>query len=125
MRVNRLPKAARLSGKKEIDLLFKSGKGKTFFPLKVLSLPKLHEVPDSRFEVLFTVSAKKYPKAVTRNRIKRLMREAFRLEQEPLLQIPPILIAYIYIAPEVMPLAAIRIKMQESIRTLVKAHANA
>lgn len=125
MRVKRLPKALRLSGKKEIDLLFKSGKGKTFFPIKVLSLLKSQELQDQHFAVLFTVSAKKYPRAVTRNRIKRLMREAFRLEQEPLRQIPPILIAYIYIAPEVMPFAAIRTKMQESIRTLVKAHANA
>jgi len=125
MRVNRLPKAVRLSAKKEIDLLFKTGKGKTLFPLKFVSLLKSQELDRSQYQALFTVSSKKYPKAVTRNRIKRLMREAFRLEQEPLRQIPPILIAYIYIAPEVLPLATIRTKMQESIRTLVKTHANA
>ena len=51
------------------------------------------------------------------------MREAFRLEQQLLANCTPVHIAYIYIAPEQLPLKEIRSKMMESMRLLAKIHA--
>lgn len=51
------------------------------------------------------------------------MREAFRLEQLPLRSVPALHIAYIYIASEILPFAAVREKMAESIRWLIRVNA--
>lgn len=72
---------------------------------------------------MFSVSARKFPRAVDRNRIKRIMREAFRLEQIPLRSAPALHIAYIYIASEILPFTAVREKMAESIRWLIRVNA--
>lgn len=61
-----------LKSKKEIEILF--GKGKSVSNGN--SLLKFIESESTQF--LFAVSAKKFPRAVDRNRIKRLMREVVR-----------------------------------------------
>ncbi len=43
------------------------------------------EISHSRLQAAFSVSSKNFKKAVQRNRIKRLMREAWRLQKAPLL----------------------------------------
>lgn len=120
MSAHSLPKARRLTGKKSIEIIFRSGKGRSCFPLKVLRTLTNSE---SSFRVMFSVSARRFPRAVDRNRIKRMMREAFRLEQDPLHSAPAQHIAYIYIASEILPFTAVREKMAESIRWLIRGNA--
>lgn len=120
MSVHSLPKASRLAGKKPVDRLFRSGKSKSLFPFKLLYADAGE---DKASRVMFSVSARRFRRAVDRNRIKRLMRESFRLEQIPLRSAPALHIAYIYIAAEILPFAAVRGKMAESIRWLTRVNA--
>jgi len=73
-------KEERLSRKKLIDELFDSGSSFYLSPLKVLILEKDFE-SNSPAQVLITVSSKTFSKAVDRNKIKRLIRESYRLNK--------------------------------------------
>ncbi len=76
----KLPRKSILKRKQLIDALFQSGRSIAAYPLRLVYLPMSYP-EDSRFLVTFSVPKKKIKKAVHRNRIKRLMRESFRLQQ--------------------------------------------
>ncbi len=75
-------KEEKLKSRKLIQLLFKQGITFSKFPFRILYF--LPEQNISPLQCGFTVSAKQFKKAVERNRIKRLMREAYRLQKEEL-----------------------------------------
>jgi ribonuclease P protein component len=86
-RANALPRREIARGKTGISLLFNQGRRlKGNFLLIIFSCFRQGEssgrIP---VKVLFTVGKKLVPRAVDRNRIKRLMREAYRLEKSSLL----------------------------------------
>lgn len=54
-------------------------------PLRIALVHTSITESNSGFKVLFTAPKRKYPKAHDRNRIKRLMREAYRLNKPALL----------------------------------------
>lgn len=83
-----LSRDERLRSPKDIDLLFAQGKRLAKYPILMVFLPVQNpEYPPIR--VLFSVSKKKFRKAVDRNRIKRLMREAFRLQKAKWISLLP------------------------------------
>lgn len=64
-----------------IDLVFKQGKHFSVFPFRVIWLQdNKHET----LQVAVGVSSRNFKRAVDRNRIKRLMREAYRLQKASL-----------------------------------------
>ncbi len=73
------PKRLRLKNFKIIKQLFTSGESEFQFPFKVLFL-RVQEPLDSAQspEILISVSKRNFKRAVHRNRIKRLTREAYR-----------------------------------------------
>jgi len=74
-----LSKNERLKSKKSIDRLFEEGKFIGRFPVKMAYI--VQELPEGEKPSLFSVSVpkKNFKRAVDRNRIKRLFREAYRL----------------------------------------------
>jgi ribonuclease P protein component len=72
----------RLKSRKVIQQLFKEGKSFSHFPFRIIYL----ETENYSFplQVGFSVSKRHFKKAVDRNRIKRLMRECYRLQKNRL-----------------------------------------
>jgi ribonuclease P protein component len=77
-----LGKHERLKSRKRIEQLFKSGKGFTSGPFRVYYAMESSQSPMLQFGV--GVSSKNFKKSVDRNRIKRLTREAYRLQKNVL-----------------------------------------
>lgn len=73
-----LPKAEKLTSKNEIALLFKAGQS-FFAPPFQIKFIAVRENIHTTIHVAFAVSKRKLPLAISRNRMKRLMREAYRL----------------------------------------------
>src|ERR1700712_3819701 len=80
-------KEERLCNKKLIDQLYHNGSSFLCYPFKVswLMATDLQPFPA---QVLFSVSKKRYKKAVDRNLIKRRIREAYRLHKQQCLYTP-------------------------------------
>jgi ribonuclease P protein component len=78
------PKTERLKSRKQIDHLFAGKKGFAVFPIRVMYQFLPAEAADSGLQVGVTASKRSFKKAVERNRIKRLLREAYRLQKEDL-----------------------------------------
>ena len=76
-------KKERLKSRKKIEMLFESGQRFTIAPFLVYYL--LHnEVKLPTLQVGVSASKKNFKKAVDRNRIKRIIREAYRLQNQAL-----------------------------------------
>ncbi|MCK0189722.1 ribonuclease P protein component [Arenibacter sp. F20364] len=76
----RFPKKEKLKSKKLIEQLFAEGIGITSYPIKLVYLKTRHE-DDSKCKVGVTASKRNFKSAVKRNRIKRLLRESYRLNK--------------------------------------------
>ena len=83
-----LSKSQRLKSKKRIEQLFTDGHSARFYPIRVvfLSQPDLDE-----HQAGFSVSKRNFKRAVDRMKIKRLMREAYRLQRDTQLTSSPTL----------------------------------
>ena len=69
------PKSEKLKSKKAINLLFTEGNTVTKYPIKLFYLP----VENShKSKAAFSIQKNNFKKAVTRNRIKRQLKEAYR-----------------------------------------------
>ncbi|MAB40465.1 MAG: ribonuclease P protein component [Aequorivita sp.] len=74
----KFPKSQKLKSSKTIENLFLEGKTHSKFPIKVFFLPK--ENLESNLAA-FAVPKRNFKSAVDRNRVKRQLREAYRLNK--------------------------------------------
>lgn len=83
-----LGKNKRLKSRKAIDLLFKDGKSFNIFPFRIIYQfsPVDTNTKTENLQAGFSATKRNFKKAVHRNRIKRLMREAYRLQKNELEQ---------------------------------------
>lgn len=86
--MNTFPKREHLCSQKLLDELFSNGHRAMVFPYSIhwMLLPA-DALPDNvRAQVLIATSKRKFRHAVDRNRVKRLMRECYRLHKAPIFQ---------------------------------------
>jgi ribonuclease P protein component len=81
-----LSRYERLKSRKQIDLLFSQGTHLNIFPLRV-SYISGKEARDEPLQFGVGVSGRWFKKAVDRNRVKRLVRESWRVQKNGLKQI--------------------------------------
>lgn len=77
-------KHEKLKSKKLIEQLFAEGKAVSAFPLRLVYLPTTFDNPNIKVKTGVSVSKRNFKTAVARNRIKRLLREAYRLHKPEL-----------------------------------------
>lgn len=111
-----LPKKERLSSKKIIEELFKKGSSSFLYPIKLIYLTKEEDAAPQEFpQVLFSVSKKKFRKAVDRNKVKRRLREAYRLHKHDFFKSfdhnNPQYLAVIYVAKDILSFQEIERKL--------------
>ena len=82
-------KQEKLCAKRAIDRLFVGGNSRSVvaFPIRLVYMPVEREQDESLLKVLVTVSKKHFKHAVDRNRTTRLLREAWRLHRNEILQL--------------------------------------
>ena len=76
------PKAEKLKKKDEITLLFEKGKWKNSGNLRIIILKNHPDLLTENVKLGVSVSKRYFKKAVYRNRIKRLLRECYRLNKD-------------------------------------------
>lgn len=117
----RFPAQERLTNKKEIDFLFKKGASFFIYPFHVfVARTNDNSVP---IRILITASKRKFRKAVDRNHLKRLMREAYRKNNGELKnnwekQPTGLLLAFVYAGGKKMDAVSVEKKTCEVINRL-------
>lgn len=91
-----------VSGKTRIEKIFTSGKAFLTYPFRVVYLECGGSV-DASPSLLISIPKKRLKRATDRNRMKRLAREAYRLNKDQLLGVTSVDIAVIYVADSILP----------------------
>ena len=120
---NSFSKTEHLCGEKRITKLYAKGDAFIAYPLRVVFLiePKSDDEPSN---VLVSVPKKRFKRAVKRNRLKRIMRESYRLNKNLLIEKLvekklQIQIAFNYVSDDVLEFAAIEKKMKLALQKLI------
>jgi len=120
-----LGKHERLKSRKQIDELFAQGNNFYQPPLKVFYLCKKAEAEGAGVKMGVAVSSKNFKRAVNRNRIKRLVREAYRLQKpefanEVTTSGKQLAVFFVYTSKELINFAAVHETMKLILQRLRK-----
>ena len=81
------PKYERICKENDVQALFGKGVGISVYPYRVIYCFRKDESRPVTVRLLVSVSKKRFHHAFKRNRVKRLMREAWRINKAPLYEI--------------------------------------
>jgi ribonuclease P protein component len=116
-------KEERLCSKRLITLLFTKGSSFNLYPLRFIVFNEQEAIPEST-QVLISVSKRYFKRATDRNRIKRQIREAYRLNKHlltPSSDQLPLLLGILYIGKEKKSFHSIQKKLISGLeRCLIK-----
>jgi len=120
---NSFPKAEHLCGEKRIARLYTQGEAFMTYPFRVVFRiePRKDIVPAS---VMVSVPKKRFKRAVKRNRLKRLLREAYRLNKHAFIDLLDkkqlqIHVAFNYVSDEELDFVTIEKKMKIALQKLI------
>jgi ribonuclease P protein component len=110
------PKQEKLKSRKIIKDLFEKGSSFYLYPFNIVFIKNSDTVASALPQILFSVSKRNFKRAVKRNRIKRLLREAYRLNKQELIKkIPssffPLAIGIMYVSKEELSFDIIQNKL--------------
>ena len=113
------PKTEKLKHKITLDALFKDGKAVTVFPLRLIYLPIEHR-DGSQIKTGVSVSKRLHKTAVTRNKIKRQLREAYRLKRPKYFNksSTPLALMILYLSKDTPDYELIESKMDKALAKL-------
>ncbi len=124
-------KSERLCSKKLIEALFEGGhKSMSAYPIRAVFMP-VDEQADGvpAVQLLISVSKRRFKHAVDRNRVKRQLREAYRLNKDILLSRLPegehLAVAFVWLSSEHFPTDVITAKVQKLLYRIAEEHAMA
>jgi len=120
-----LSKKERISSKKEIDLLFTGGNSFVVYPLRIVYVEHhCEEISDeSAVSIMVNIPKKKFRRAVKRNRLKRMIKESYRLNKTDLIGkmascSKRISIAFLYLPDNEKTYPEIASAVREALKTL-------
>jgi len=123
IRQNSFSKIEHLCGEKRITRLYTQGDAFIAYPVRVVFLiePKSDIEPAN---VLISVPKKRFKRAVKRNRLKRLIREAYRLNKKELIdkleeKQLQVHVAFNYVSDDELDFASIEKKIKLSLQKLI------
>lgn len=133
-------KTERLCSKKTIEALFAGGhKSVSVYPIRAVFMPVPNRneykdentllAPVNKTQILISVSKRHFKHAVDRNRVKRQLREAYRLNKHLLLDTLPegqhMAIAFIWLSDELFKSDTIQTKVKKLLLRIAEENKNA
>lgn len=121
---NTLCKPERLDKKKVIEKMFAGGaRSFSVFPIRVVYLPV--EELEADASILVSVSKRRFKRAVKRNRVKRQIREAYRMNKHELLSVLAekkcrLAIAFIYLSDQLVESSVIEERMKTALARIAE-----
>lgn len=102
----KFPSSERLKSRKAIELLFTEGKSVKSYPIKIFYLPS--ETIENT-QATFAVPKRNFKSAVDRNRIKRQLKEVYRLHKQLLItnKEQKFTLLFLYFSKDKLPYATI------------------
>ncbi len=118
-------KNERLCSRTTIEELFTKGKSFVKYPFRVSYMP-IESEEQSDAQILISVSKKRFKRAYKRNRLKRLTREAYRLNKNPLISTlqeknVKLAVAFIYLPTDMLDYPSVEKGMKKALYKLTKA----
>ncbi len=114
-------KEERITGKVRIEKIFATGKSFLIYPFRVVFVA--NENSSSTHSVLISVPKKRLKRAVARNRVKRLFKEAYRLNKDLISSDESnnaysLEIVFVYVADAVLPYDTIEKSITRSLQKI-------
>lgn len=117
-------KEEKLTGEKRVESLFTEGKSFVAYPLRVVYIERSSQNPEAP-KILISIPKKRIRSAIKRNRLKRLTREAYRLNKHILNEVSggnfgSLEIAFVYVKDELTDFTVVEKGMRKALFEIKK-----